>query len=42
MSSKTDKISKINELLDVKASDIFKINTDLIVSKFIDRNSYVP
>ena len=41
MSSKTDKISKINELLDVKASDIFKINTDLIVSKFIDRNSYV-
>jgi cobaltochelatase CobS len=29
-------------LLDVKASDIFKINTDLIVSKFIDRNSYVP
>ena len=42
MSSKTDKISKINELLDVKASDIFKINTDLIVSKFIDRNNYVP
>ena len=42
MSSKTDKISKIKELLDVKASDIFKINTDLIVSKFIDRNSYVP
>ena len=42
MSSKTDKISKINELLDVKASDIFKINTDLIVSKFTDRNSYVP
>ena len=42
MSSKTDKISKINELLDVKASDIFRINTDLIVSKFIDRNSYVP
>lgn len=42
MSSKTDKISKINELLDVKASDIFKINTDLIVSKFIDRSSYVP
>ena len=42
MRSKTDKISKINELLDVKASDIFKINTDLIVSKFIDRNNYVP
>jgi cobaltochelatase CobS len=42
MSSKTDKISKIDELLDVKASDIFKINTDLIVSKFTDRNSYVP
>jgi len=42
MSSKIDKISKIDEFLEVKASDIFKISTDLIVSKFTDRNSYVP
>jgi len=42
MSSKIDKISKIDEFIEVKASDIFKISTDLIVSKFIDRNSYVP
>ena len=42
MSSKIDKISKIDEFIEVKASDIFKISTDLIVSKFTDRNSYVP
>ena len=42
MSNKTNKVTNIDKLEEVKASDIFNIDTDLIVSKFLERSSYVP
>ena len=42
MSNKTNKVTNIDKLDEVKASDIFNIDTDLIVSKFLERSSYVP
>jgi len=42
MPNKTNKVTNIDKLEEVKASDIFNIDTDLIVSKFLERSSYVP
>ncbi|MDC0861295.1 AAA family ATPase [Alphaproteobacteria bacterium] len=42
MSSNLDKISKINQMEEIEVKKIFKIETDLKVSKFIEPNSYVP
>ena len=42
MTNKINKVTNIDKLEEVKASDIYKIDTDLIVSKFIERSSYVP
>ena len=42
MSNKTNKVTNIDKLEEVKACDIFNIDTDLIVSKFLERSSYVP
>jgi cobaltochelatase CobS len=42
MTNKINKVTNIDKLEEVKASDIYNIDTDLIVSKFIERSSYVP
>ena len=42
MVSKLDKISKVNQMTEVEARSVFNIDTDLMVSKFIESNSYVP
>ena len=42
MTNKLNKVTNIDKLDEVKASEVFNIDTDLIVSKFIERSSYVP
>ena len=42
MTNKLNKVTNIDKSDEVKASDVFNIDTDLIVSKFIERSSYVP
>ncbi len=42
MVSKLDKISKVNQMTEVEARSVFNIDTDLMVSKFIETNNYVP
>ena len=42
MTNKLNKVTNIDKSDEVKASEVFNIDTDLIVSKFIERSSYVP
>jgi cobaltochelatase CobS len=42
MTNKVNKVTNIDKSDEVKASEVFNIDTDLIVSKFIERSSYVP
>ena len=42
MTNKLNKVTNIDKSDEVKASELFNIDTDLIVSKFIERSSYVP
>ena len=42
MTNKLNKVTKLDKSDEVKASEVFNIDTDLIVSKFIERSSYVP
>ena len=42
MSNKLNKVTNIDKSDEVKASEVFNIDTDLIVSKFIERSNYVP
>ena len=42
MTNKLNKVTNIDKSDEVKASNVFNIDTDLIVSKFIERSSYVP
>jgi cobaltochelatase CobS len=42
MTNKLNKVTNIDKSDEIKASQVFNIDTDLIVSKFIERSSYVP
>ncbi|MDG2007506.1 MAG: AAA family ATPase [Alphaproteobacteria bacterium] len=42
MTNKLNKVTNIDKSDEVKASEVFNIDTDLIVSKFIERSNYVP
>ncbi len=42
MTTNLDKISKINKMEEIEVKKVFKIETDLKVSKFLEPNSYVP
>ena len=42
MTNKLNKVTNIDKSDEVKASELFNIDTDLIVSKFIERSNYVP
>ena len=42
MTNKLNKVTNIDKSDEVKASEVFNIDTDLIVSKFIECSSYVP